>query len=414
MYAPSLPDRSLDQYADLVPAKQLDKLHTLADDYADRRVLHVNSTASGGGVAELLRSLVPLFRDLGVETDWMVIDADDPFFEVTKTLHNGLQGQEVTITDEMRSTYQTVIDRNDGGIDSEYDVIVLHDPQPLGLVEPLTQRFPDVPIVWRCHIDLTNASPDPLEFVTQFARQTDHAVFSCPEYGHQIDGVPNSAICPSIDPLTDKNRPLSDAETASERERLADQSIPVDAPLVTQVSRFDPWKDQFGTVEAFRTARDSSTDAHLVLVGGMADDDPEGEAIFEKVADEVSDDPSIHLLTNEPDTTINYLQRRSEVIAQKSLREGFGLVVSEALWKRTPVVGSNAGGIPKQIQDGENGYLVGTEDVGALSDRIERLLGDEKLRRRLGDRGRETIRELFLPPRHLSDHLTLFNEIQGA
>ncbi|WP_205254034.1 MULTISPECIES: glycosyltransferase [Halostella] len=398
------------EYAKLVEREQWEQLQTLATELGELRVLHVNSTASGGGVAEMLHSLVPLSNSLDVDTDWVVMDADDRFFEVTKALHNGLQGQEVTLTDEMRATYRAVTDRNAGMVTGEYDIVVLHDPQTLGMIPRLTDRFPNTRFIWRCHIDLTAASQSPLSFIVDYAREVDQTVFSHSNYRPGID-VPSTIIYPSIDPLSEKNRPQDQAERAATRNRL--DSIPFDtgAPVVTQVSRFDPWKDPLGVVQAFQEAQAMVPDAHLVLAGGMADDDPEGPEVYDRVADATADDPRIHLLTNEPDTTINFLQRESDVVVQKSLREGFGLVVAEALWKQTPVIGSNVGGIPVQIDDGANGYLVDPDDTSAVSDRLERLLADEEHRNRLGQRGRETVRERFLLTRHLVDYFELYDGI---
>ncbi|NHN46608.1 glycosyltransferase [Halostella sp. JP-L12] len=402
--------RSLSDYADVLSSERRDRLHALADNLEDARILHVNSTASGGGVAELLRSLVPLSNDLGIDTEWAVMDADDAFFEVTKALHNGLQGQDAAITKDMRATFRAVTERNAGLVADEYDLVVLHDPQALGMVDSLARQFPDTRFVWRCHIDLTAASPAHLSFVTDYVDRVDRAVVSQIDYGRGLD-VPTTVIHPSIDPLTPKNRPLDDSEAAAERDRLSSIPFDAEAPVVTQVSRFDPWKDQLGVVEAFREVRSSFPDAHLVLAGGMADDDPEGPAIYDRVAEETADDPDVHLLTNEPDETINLLQRESDVVVQKSLREGFGLVVSEALWKETPVVGTGVGGIPLQIKDGENGYLVGPRDTAAVADRLERLLSDTDRRRRFGRRGRKTVREGFLLPRHLADYLALYEDV---
>lgn len=406
-------ERTLSDYADLTSDEQWRRIESLSSELDGVRVLHVNSTATGGGVAELLRSVVPLFDDLGVDTDWLVMEADDPFFEVTKAFHNSLQGGSVGITDEMRSTYRTVTERNAAAIDEEYDVVVLHDPQTLGMIETLADAFPDTRFVWRCHIDLTDAAGPTLSFLVDDVRQVDHVVFTRPEYGEPLEAaaVPSSTIHPSIDPLAEKNRPLDPAESATERERLHGIPLDGDAPVLTQVSRFDPWKDQLGLVEAYRRLRERFPDVQLVLAGGMAADDPEGREIFDRVAAETADEPGVHLLTNEPDATINLLQRRSDVVVQKSLREGFGLVVAEALWKRTPVVGSNVGGIPLQIEDGRNGYLVEPDDVDAVVDRTDALLADEPHRERLGRRGRETVREEFLLPRQLVDYGELFLDV---
>ncbi|EMA40058.1 glycosyltransferase [Halobiforma nitratireducens] len=371
MHPPSLPDRSVEAYASATGDGRLERLRELAGTLSDVRVLHVNSTATGGGVAELLRSIVPVCNDLGIDTDWLVMDADDDFFEVTKAVHNGLQGSGEPLTDEMKATYREVTERNATEIDSEYDLVVAHDPQPLGMLERLDERVPNAPILWRCHVDLTDPDDNYLAFVSEYTGPVDHAIFSRSAYAA------------------------------------------IDAPVVAQVSRFDPWKDQFGTLEAYRTATESIPSLQLALAGGMAGDDPEGLEFYERVADEAVDDPDVHVLTDLPDTTINALQRLSDVVVQKSLREGFGLVVSEALWKRTPVVGSTVGGIPLQIEDGRNGYLVGPEDVTGAGDRLVDLIEHDERRRSFGDDARQRVRKRFLLPRQLVDLLEIFVDALG-
>ncbi|SFB76100.1 trehalose synthase (ADP-glucose) [Halobiforma haloterrestris] len=407
MHAPSLPDRSLDAYAAVTERDRLERLRSLAGTLSDRRVLHVNSTATGGGVAELLRSIVPVCNDLGIDTDWLVMDADDDFFEVTKAIHNGLQGSAEPLTAEMEAIYRAVTDRNAAEVEKRYDLVVAHDPQPLGMLEGLAERLPDAPIVWRCHVDLTDPVDEYLAFVSAYADPIDHAVFSRAAYA-AIDVPETSVVYPSIDPVTEKNRALDADELATERDRLDPLSF--DAPVVTQISRFDPWKDQFGTLEAYRRARETVPGIQLVLAGGMAGDDPEGLELYEQVASEAVDDPDVHVLTDLPDTTVNALQRLSDVVVQKSLREGFGLVVSEALWKRTPVVGSTVGGIPLQVEDGRNGYLVEPDDADAAGDRIVTLLEDDERRTEFGANAREHVRERFLLPRQLEDLLEVFVE----
>ncbi|ELY70560.1 glycosyltransferase, partial [Natronobacterium gregoryi] len=337
MHPPSLPDRSIEAYATVTGTDRLERLRELAEILSDVRILHVNSTASGGGVAELLRSIVPVCNDLDVDTDWLVMDADDDFFEVTKAVHNGLQGDSEPLTDEMKATYREVTVANATEIDGEYDLVLAHDPQPLGMLERLEERLPDAPIVWRCHVDLTDPVAEYLAFVSEYTDPIDHAIVSRSAYA-AIDAPETSIVYPSIDPVTAKNRSLDRTELAAERDHL--DPLLFDAPVVSQVSRFDPWKDQFGTLEAYRAAKSAVPDLQLALAGGMAGDDPEGLELYEQVADEAVDDPNVHVLTDLPDMTINALQRLSDVVVQKSLREGFGLVVSEALWKRTPVVGS--------------------------------------------------------------------------
>jgi trehalose synthase len=374
----------------------------------DVRVAHVNSTAGGGGVAEILHSLVPLLNDLGVETDWLVMDAPDEFFDVTKAMHNGLQGERSEFTEAMRETYRTVTEQNADALTERYDVIVLHDPQSLGMAATLAERFPETTLVWRCHIDLTDATPAYLEFVQSHLDDIESAIVTLEEYGSAITGVDTVAINPAIDPLTAKNRPLDEltGETA-EGADIEQYPFDSDRPLMVQISRFDPWKDPLGVVDAYHEVAESVPDAQLALVGAMPDDDPEGIVVFRRVAENAADDPDVHLLTNLPDSGINALQRHADVVLQKSLREGFALTVSEALWKGTPVVGADVGGIPLQVEDGANGYLVEPQDIDATADRVTRLLEDEQLRDRLGERGRETVRERFLTPRLVADYLAL-------
>lgn len=402
MQAPTTPDRTLAEYEAMVDEDQWLQLLERAADLDNARIAHVNSTPSGGGVAEMLRSIVPLSNDLGIDTDWLVMEADEPFFRVTKRLHNGLQGRASELTNEMEAIYRETVERNAAAFPGPFDVVVLHDPQPLGMLETLSEASPDTRFVWRCHIDLTAADPAYRSFVADRARRADRVVFSHETYGEEI-GAPSTVIHPSIDPLADKNRPLTDREVEDERDRLRD--IPLEAPLVTQVSRYDSWKDPLGVVEAFRRLSADVPESQLVLVGGMADDDPEGAEVYERVAEETEGESDVHLLTNQPDSTVNFLQRHSDVVLQKSLREGFGLVVSEALWKRTPVVGSNVGGIPLQIDNGRNGYLVGPEDVPGVATYLVTLLEDEGQRTMFGANGREHVRERFVLPRQLADLL---------
>ncbi|WP_331233719.1 glycosyltransferase [Natronorarus salvus] len=411
MERPPTPDRPLSAYADLLGEERLDDLRDRGENVAGTRVCHVNSTASGGGVAELLRSLVPLFEDVGVETDWAVMEADEPFFDVTKRIHNGLQGEEEGLTPEMHETYRETTERNARAFSGEYDVVVLHDPQPLGMIGLLRERFPDSQFVWRCHIDCTAASEPYQDLLWEHLEGIDHAVFSREVYGETIGIEPRSVVYPAIDPFTEKNRPLTESEQRAERDRLS--SVPFDGeePILTQVSRFDPWKDPLGVIDAFREVQEGIPDAQLMLLGGMADDDPEGREVYERVLAEAGEDAGVHLLTNEPDLTVNYVQSHSDVVVQKSIREGFGLVVSEALWKRTPVVASRVGGIPLQIDDGETGYLTDPRDTAAVADRVTRLFNDRTLRERLGENAREHVRDRFLLPRQLGDYLDLFDRL---
>ncbi|MEY7851108.1 glycosyltransferase [Natrarchaeobius sp. A-rgal3] len=405
MHAPSLPDRTIDAYADVAGQDRLERLRALADTLSGSRILHVNSTATGGGVAELLRSIVPVCADLGIDTDWLVMDATDDFFEVTKAMHNALQGSGPPLTEEMKATYRAVTEENAHGLEDEgeYDLVVIHDPQPLGMLDHLEETMPETAVVWRCHIDLTDPNPEYLSFVSEYTARVDHAIFSRSGYVGETAVPETSIIYPSIDPVAEKNRSLDQETVATECDRLDPLSF--EHPIVAQISRFDPWKDQFGTLEAYRHASETVADLQLALVGGMAGDDPEGLELYEQVAEEAAADPDVHVLTDLPDTGVNVIQRESDVVVQKSLREGFGLVVSEALWKRTPVVGSNVGGIPLQIVDGETGYLVDPDDATGAGDRVVDLLRDDARRAQFGENAREHVRERFLLPRQLVELL---------
>ncbi|WP_114576250.1 glycosyltransferase [Saliphagus sp. LR7] len=403
MHTPPLPDRSVETYAAITDPEWPERLRTLAKPLSEVGILHVSSTATGGGVAELLRSIVPVCRDLGVRSDWLVMDATDEFFEATKAIHNGLQGSGDPLTEAMKSTYRAVTERNAAEIDGRYDLVVLHDPQPLGMLDRLEDRLPAAAFVWRCHVDLTDPLPEYLAFVSDYVRRFDHAIVSRSAYEANVEAPSTSVVHPSIDPLAEKNRAVDEGTATAERDRMA--PISFDDPIVAQVSRFDPWKDQFGTLEAFRLAREQVSGLQLVLAGGMAGDDPEGVEIYERVARTAADDPDVHVLTDLPDMRVNVLQREADVVVQKSLREGFGLVVSEALWKRTPVVGSTVGGIPLQIEHGRNGYLVGPEDVPGVATSLVALLENEDQRAAFGANGRKRVRERFVLPRQLADLL---------
>jgi len=405
-------DRTFASYAPLLDDGTRRAIREGAEAVSDLRIAHVNTTASGGGVAEMLGPLVALANDLDVATDWRVMTAPDAFYEVTKAIHNGLQGDGDPLTETMAGTYREVVAENAAAFDDGYDVVVLHDPQALGMVGHLRERFPETTFVWRCHIDLTDPAPEYLEFFAEDLAAVDHAIVSRREYAEPLIDVETTVVHPAIDPLTPKNRPLD--ELTGEAARAGDvERYPVDPsrPLLLQVSRFDPWKDPLGVVEAYRQVRESVPNVQLAFVGGMPDDDPEGLEVYEAVEAETIEDPDVHLLTNLPDAGVNVMQRLADVVLQKSLREGFALTVSEALWKETPVVGTNVGGIPLQVEDGENGYLVDPRDIDATADRCRRLLEDDALAARLGEGGRETVRRKFLLPRLLADYCELFERV---
>jgi len=412
MYHAPTEAKTLSAYDPHITERQRSDIVETAAELTDLRVAHVNTTASGGGVAEMLHGVVPLANDVGVDTDWLVMEASEEFFDVTKAIHNGLQGDRGEFTEEMRELYRSVTERNAEALEGPYDVIVLHDPQTLGMIPTVAERFPETALVWRCHIDLTDATPTYLDFAQSYMDRLDSTVFTLPEYGEAISGVDKEIIYPAIDPLTEKNCSLDELTgDAADAADVGTYPFDADRPLMVQVSRFDPWKDPIGVIETYRAVSESVPEAQLALVGAMPEDDPEGIEVYREVEEVAADDDDVHLLTNLPDAGINAMQRAADVVLQKSLREGFALTVSEALWKGTPVVGANVGGIPLQIEDGENGYLVEPRDIDATADRVTRLLEDDQLRRRLGERGRETVREQFLTPRLVEDFLTLLTDV---
>lgn len=376
-------------------------LEALARALSGHRIVMVNSTSTGGGVAEILHRLVRLLLELGVETTWEVMPGNARFYGVTKTIHNMLHGAPGTLGPEDAETYESATRVAANQLELDGDLVLIHDPQPAGL---LAHRFrPGQVWVWRCHIDLSRALPAAWNFLAPHVSGYDAAVFSHPSFVPRLP-IPGYLVPPSIDPLSDKNRELG----ADEIDRLlAPFDLPARTPWITQISRFDRLKDPVGVVEAFRQAR-SAVAGHLVLAGGTADDDPEGLEVLAEVeaAAGGADDVTILALPPDAHLTINALQRRSTVVVQKSLREGFALTVSEALWKRRAVIGGAVGGIPLQLRHDRTGVLVRT--VEGCAWQITRLLRSPELRRRMGTAGREHVRENFLHPREARDYLAVF------
>jgi trehalose synthase len=401
---------SLDAYQDIVPDSILDGLRDRARALKGARILHVNATAYGGGVSELLRSSVPLLRDLGLTVDWKVIAGSQDFFRATKALHNALQGASRALTEVERTAYLDCTRENPPLVDGSYDFVIVHDPQPAALLS--VHGKGDARWVWRCHIDTSQPSADAWRFLRPFLSDFDAAVFTMPEF------VPPDlpvgcvrTIAPAIDPLSPKNIDIPDY-TASQ---ILDW-IGIDRPgrLVTQVSRFDPWKDPFGVIAAYRLVCEEIADVQLALVGSMALDDPEGWEVYAQLSEHAQSDPLIHIYTNLTGASsieVNAFQRLSDVVVQKSIREGFGLVVSESLWKGTPVVAGRAGGIPMQMPDGVGGMLV--DSVEDCASAMLKLLNDRELAEQLGQSGRARVREHFLLPRLLMEELELLAAIDS-
>jgi trehalose synthase len=401
--------QSIANYAASAGADSIAALREVADELSGLRVLHVSATPYGGGVAEILRSEVPLLRDLGLAADWKLIRGDEPFFSVTKAIHDGLQGSPHALTADDEQRYLSQSARNAEELECDaYDVVVVHDPQPLPLLE-LHGRC-NARWIWRCHVDTSEPNPRVWSFLRPFVVRYDMAVFTLggfvpPDFPvRRVEVVP-----PAIDPESPKNLELGDVLTTRVLEWIG---VETRRPLIAQISRFDPWKDPFGVVDAYRLVREQIGDVQLALVGSMALDDPEAWGLFRAIQEETATDEGIHLFTNFTgvgNVEVNALQRRADVIIQKSLREGFGLVVSESLWKGTPVVAGHAGGIPLQLQDGRGGYLV--DSIEECATRTLELLDDAELRLELGRAGKELVRERFLLPRLIADELRLYREV---
>jgi trehalose synthase len=376
-------------------------LRLLGGQLSGRVIQNVNSTFTGGGVAEILSRMVPLLGQIGVDARWSIIKGNEPFFQVTKKFHNALHGRSEQITKEDYALFTDVSETNIRELSLTGDIMFIHDPQPIMLV----QRRKEVgkKWVWRCHIDISHPAADVWEFLRPYIVQYDGAVFSAPAFS-PILPIRQFLISPSIDPLSEKNRELP-RETIDAV--LAKYHIPNDKPIITQVSRFDYLKDPVGVIQTFEMVR-RSVDCRLVLAGGTASDDPESEAVLASVNDRAGTDPDIHVLLIPPnsDIEINALQRASTIIIQKSLREGFGLTVTEALWKSKPVVASAVGGITLQVRHGITGLL--THGIEGTAFALRQLLGNPDYARRLGQNGREHVLHNFLITRHIKDYLLLF------
>ncbi|HEV8194530.1 MAG TPA: glycosyltransferase [Ktedonobacterales bacterium] len=403
-----LETKSLAEYGPVVGQDVIGEIEVLARPLRGARVVHVSATAQGGGVAELLYTLVPLMRAVGLDAEWRVIAGSEAFFEVTKSLHNGLQGMPLDLTADMRARYLEWNSVNAAAFDGDYDFVVVHDPQPA----PLRAERPDDAgkWVWRCHIDLTAAIPEHWSFLRPFIQLYDAAIFTMPDYVMPDLNVGTIAIIPpAIDPLSTKNAPLPQERVI---QLIGARRVDPSRLLLVQVSRFDPWKDPLGAIEVYRAVRHAVPGIQLVLLGALAQDDPEGEEYYRRTLEAASNDPDIHVLLNDGgNVEVNAFQRHASVILQKSLREGFGLTVTEGLWKARPVVASKVGGIPMQIVDGISGYLV--EGVEECAQRILDIFRDQEDAAAIGRHGREVVRRHFLSTTNLRHYLQLFTTLLG-
>jgi len=388
----------IDDYIPIVGESVVEDLRLIALHLRGKRILNVNSTAVGGGVAEILNRMVPLLRELGLDVRWDVIRGGEEFFEVTKKFHNALQGGRVDIGEKDLEIFMETSRKNLEDMDTSSDIVFIHDPQPIVLVQKRTNNK----WIWRCHIDISDPKQKVWRFLKDFVVQYDAAVFSAPAFSPKLP-IRQFLIAPSIDPLSDKNRELQREVIDGV---LSKYGIPKDKPIITQISRFDRSKDPVGVIATYRLVK-KHTDCRLLLAGGTATDDPEGQKVFEEVMESANGDPDIHILSmSQNDLEINALQRASTVIIQKSLKEGFGLTVSEALWKSKPVVASNVGGIPLQIKHKHSGLLCYSAEGAAFA--VKQFLSSPEYARKIGENGREHVRNNFLITRHLRDYMLLF------
>lgn len=392
---------TLKKYKDFVDKDYFDRINELARPLKDKHVVHISSTYHGGGVAEMLSSLVPLMNCTGMHTGWRLLKGNPDFFGITKKFHNALQGEKINFSKRKRAMYEEINKNNSVFTHlNHHDCVIVHDPQPLAIINNYHKRQP---WIWRCHIDLSNPDKEVWNYLNQFVTKYDRVIISKDTFKRK-NNVPQTVVYPAIDPLNTKHEEISLTRAKMFVKKFG---IELNKPIISQISRFDKWKDPLGVIKAFRKIR-KEVDCKLVLLGSMATDDPEGQKVYHEVIEQVKNDKDIHVINYSNDFLVNSLQRVSSVVIQKSLREGFGLTVSEALWKKTPVVASNVGGIHLQIKNGYNGYLINSIDSCASS--VIKILKNPELGKKMGERGREMVREKFLITRQLEDYLKILRQ----
>ncbi len=407
--------KSIDDYIPVIGEDKVKKLKELAAPLQNKRVLHLNATAYGGGVAELLKTQVAVMQSLGLYVDWYVMRAQPEFYDVTKMFHNTLQGHPGTITEDQKNIYLEGVKSNARAIVESYDYVVVHDPQPLAILDYITA--PTGKWIWRCHIDTSEPNLDVWNFIHPYVQNYDAVIFTLEEFVKEDADFKNlTFIPPSIDPLSPKNSEMSEDEVNN---LMCSYNVDPDRPLIAQVSRFDPWKDPLGVIDIYRNIKFGQVKkgikgVQLVLVGSMAHDDPEGWIIYDRVMRRAGEDFDLNVYTNfhnVGDVGVKAFQYAADVVLQKSIREGFGLTVTEALWKGKPVIGGKAGGIKIQIQDGINGFLV--SNIQEATDKTLYLLQNPDIAKKMGEAGKQIVKEKFLTTREIEDYLVLFNKLSG-
>jgi trehalose synthase len=402
-----VPVISLEKYRNIVGDQVIETIYDESSSLSEKTAVHINSTYQGGGVAEILNSLIILMNDIGIKTDWRVLHGDLDFFTITKKFHNALQGEKINLSSKKKEIYYINNVNNAIFTHINHDFIVVHDPQPLPIITCYKKRQP---WVWRCHIDISKPMGLLWNYLKMFILKYDAMIVSMDKFKERDipeSIIPQYVIRPSIDPLNLKNKQIS---TSTISRYLSKSGIDEEKPIICQVSRFDKWKDPEGLIRIFNVVKEK-VDCQLILVGSMASDDPEGQEIFENLEKIVQEGKDIHLMINAPDIVINALQRASSVVIQKSLKEGFAITVSEALWKGTPVVASNVGGLPSQIIDGKNGYLIDPLDFKEFADKIIYLIKNPAIAKNMGKYGKNYVKNNFLITRHLLDYIQLMKKV---
>ena len=397
----------LESFRHIVPDGTLAEIYNRARSLYGKHILHLNATYQGGGVAEILYSLVMLMNDVGIDAGWRILHGSQEFFEITKSFHNALQGAKLNLSERKRRVYLQVNDSFAKFTHLNHDCVLVHDPQPLALIHSYRKRQP---WIWRCHIDLTDPHKGLWDFLKGFVLKYDQAIMSSEKYFKSDLPIDQRLMYPAINPLSPKNAALPEKAI---KEHLDKAGVPTDKPIITQVSRLDPWKDPEGVIDVYKIVKEK-VDCRLMLCYNVASDDPEGLQMYKKVqrkANRMLERGDILLVVGNKEKLVNAVQRFSSVIIQKSTKEGFCLAVTEALWKGTPVVASNVGGIPSQIEDGKNGFLLEPTDEDGFADRIIHLLKNPEEGKELGRLARETVREKFLITRLLADYLDMLNAI---
>jgi trehalose synthase len=392
----------LKNYTRFVGKETINRIKESAKPLRGKDILHINTVSFGGGVAEILNTLVLLMTDVGIKAGWRILKASPDFFFITKEFHNAMQGSLISLTPRKRRTYLEYIHRNAlMYIVEDNDFVVIHDPQPVALIKYCKK---EQPWIWRCHIDITSPDPEMWNFIVPFVKRYDAMIITDRKYKKTELGIRQEVITPTINPLSSKNRELTEKEM---RRILYENNIDTSKPIITQVSRFDKWKDPLGVVDIYRKIKEK-IDCQLIMVGNIVEDDPEGKNMLHKLTEKTREqEDDIHIITNAGDLTVNAIQRASSIVMQKSIKEGFGMTVTEALWKEKPVIGTNAGGIPLQVINGKTGFIIDSIEQGV--DACVKLLRDEKLREKMGQQAREHVRRNFLITKHLENYIKLFN-----